>query len=281
MKRRDFLQTAGFLSLGSAGALGRAPGAAEAGQAQAPAAAQARPATPLTKNRVLITSAHSRLAQAIAAALAGRYPIRLTAPAAVPGGYEFTQSDLDDDGATRALVRGVEGIVHAADPPPGAGGEMTLDWRTRSTYNLFLAAAQEGVRRVIHLSSLALMTAYDEDFDVAEGWRPRPGPQPEGLSHYLGECIAREFAHQKRLRIAVLRLGKVVRPEEVAGKPFDPLWVAEDDVVQAVSLALERPGTSDAEGWWSVYHIASGSPRARFSIAAAQRGLGYRPKFHW
>ena len=230
---------------------------------------------------MLITSAHSRLAQAIAAALAGRYPIRLTAPAAVRSGYEFTQSNLDDDGATRALVRGVEGIVHAADPPPGAGGEMTLDWRTRSTYNLFLAAAQEGVRRAVYLSLAGPDDGVRRGFRRRRGMAPRPGPQPEGLSHYLGECIAREFAHQKRLRITVLRLGKVVRPEEVAGKPFDPLWVAEDDVVQAVSLALGRPGTSDGEGWWSVYHIASGSPRARFSIAAAQRGLGYRPKVHW
>jgi hypothetical protein len=82
----------------------------------------------------------------------------------------------------------------------------------------------------------------------------------------------------------VLRLGKVVHADEVGGKPFDPLWVDERDVAQATSkaLALETE-TYRGERPWTIYHIQSGSPRARFAIdsAKSERGLNYKPRFNW
>ena len=84
--------------------------------------------------------------------------------------------------------------------------------------------------------------------------------------------------------MVVLRLGKVVRAEDVKGKPADPLWVEERDVARVVIGALSLP-VKDAgagiEGWWSVFHVGADTPRARFSVAAAKGELGYRPQFGW
>jgi hypothetical protein len=244
--------------------------------------------------KVLITSAETRLARAIAAALAGKYALRLTSPAAIALGeeaggssqsvpHEFIQSPLDDGPSTAVAVRGVDAIVHVAEPPPGAGDLEQIDFRTRGTYNLLLAAAQEGVRRAIYLSSLELMTAYAEDFLVTEDWRPKPGSEPGPMSRYLGEYVCREFAREGKLDVIVLRLGRVVDPVAVGGGPFDPLWVAFSDVVQAVALALERPrvSTMAALGQWHVFHIEHDSPRARFPVDKAKKLLGYQPRVNW
>ena len=101
-----------------------------------------------------------------------------------------------------------------------------------------------------------------------------PGQQPTRLCwrKHLGESVCREFAREHKLSVVVLRLGQVVRTEDVAGQPFNPMWVAAQDVAQAVSQAL----TADL-GVWTVCHIQAESPNARFPITQAKRVLGYNP----
>jgi nucleoside-diphosphate-sugar epimerase len=129
------------------------------------------------------------------------------------------------------------------------------------------------VPRVVFLSTLEVMTGYDPRFTVSETWRPRPSAEPRVLAKHLGEFTSREFARESRISIVALRLGKVVRSEDVKGQPFDPLWVDERDVVQAVSRALEA-----RLGRWQIFHIQADSPRGRFAVRRAQKSLGYQPR---
>lgn len=231
---------------------------------------------------VLITSGETLLARAIAERLSRRYRVRLTAQEDVQTDFPVTKSALEADESTTALVRGTDAVVHVARPAIPDEGTAAIDLRTRLTYNLLQAAAETGVRRVVYLSSLELLTDYDEQFDVTEDWRPRPGSDPRLLSHYLGEFTCREFAREGRLSVVVLRLGTVVRAEELAGRPFDPLWVDQRDAVEAVWLALAalEGDASRKLGPWSVFHIQSDSPRARFSVDKAKKLLGYKPQFN-
>lgn len=125
-----------------------------------------------------------------------------------------------------------------------------------------------------------MMVGHGEAFEVDEDWTPVPSDSA-GLAEHLGEYVCREFARGGKLSASVLRLGKVVRQEDCAGQPFDPLWVDERDVAQAVSLVLgaQVAAASPRLGEWSIFHILSGSPRARFSIKRAKRVLGYQPQF--
>src|SRR5216683_7063000 len=68
--------------------------------------------------RLLITSAHSRLAQSLASGLRDKYQIRLTERIPVRTDFEFMQCALGRDPATNQLMRGVDGIVHVAEPLP-------------------------------------------------------------------------------------------------------------------------------------------------------------------
>lgn len=282
MKRRDFLQKAGVAAIGApvfGGAASRAAGAAP----PTPATVADRPTAPKTARNVLVTSAQSRLAQAVADALSPDWQVRLTAPSDVPTTHQFRREELSHNAATVELVRGMDAVVHLAEAPPGTGAAEQIDYCTRCTYHLLRAAAQEGVRRLVYLSSLAMLTAYDPDFDVTEDWRPLASGEATGLPAYLGEFTCREFARQGPLHVVVLRLGRVVGAEEVAGTPFDPLWVERRDVAEAVRLVLAVPDRDPRLGpdRWSVFHIGHDSPRARFSVAKAKRLLGYQPRHNW
>ncbi|MEN6493966.1 MAG: hypothetical protein ABFD16_06715, partial [Thermoguttaceae bacterium] len=158
MKRRRFLQQAGLAAVGVP-ALAGAQAAEVAGG----------------ENRVLLTSAHSRLAQVLAAGLGDKYHVSLTSPVAIgPTDLPFTESKLDYGEATRSLVRGLAAIVHVAWPVPEASMVERIEGGTRSTYNLLRAAVDEGVQAVVYLSSLDMLTRYDTGFAVDEDWQPHP-----------------------------------------------------------------------------------------------------------
>jgi len=224
--------------------------------------------------RILITSAASPLAQTLAAALQTQHEIRLTERAPLANQPLLAVSALGHDLSTNLLVRGLDAIVHVAEPLPTDSEFQQIDYLTRCTYNLYLAAAAEGVKRIVFLSTLALMTGYEPTYTVGERWRPLPTTDTPVLTKHLGEFVSREFAREHKLEVVVLRLGKVVRHEQVAGQPFDPLWVDEQDVAQAVNRAL----TAET-GLWSIFHIQSAAPQARFSIATAKRILNYAPAY--
>jgi nucleoside-diphosphate-sugar epimerase len=231
---------------------------------------QAKPKT------ILITSGSSRLAQALAAGLKDKYAIRLTERAAARSEHEFVECALGHDAATNAAVRSVDAVIHVAEPLPNDSAEQQVDLATRCTYNLLQAAAEESVPLVVMLSTLDVMTGYEPNLTVTEAWRPRPSTEPRVLSKHLGEFTCREFARDGKGNIVVLRLGKIVRAEDVKGQPFDPLWVDERDVVQAVASALTARLTK-----WQIFHIQSDSPKARFAVTRAKSGLKYQPQYRW
>lgn len=218
---------------------------------------------------LLITSAASMLARTLADLLAADHTIRLTDRTPVQHSYEFAISHLGHDGSTNLLVRGMDAIVHVASAPVGLDAPEQIDWMTRGTYNLLHAAAVEGVGRIVYLSSLDLMTPYDENYRVDERWRPLPQPEPPTLTTYLGESVCREFAREHKLKVVVLRLANVVDGDEPQVAP----WVDVRDVAQAVQKAL----TADLDQW-SIYHIASTAAAPRFGIGKAQTELGFDPQ---
>jgi nucleoside-diphosphate-sugar epimerase len=229
---------------------------------------------------ILITSAASDLAKGLAKSLSGVHRIRLTDVIDVQTEFEFVRSELGHDEETNKLVRGIDAIVHLAQLPPERVAaatdpeNLTLDFLTRCTYNLLMAASQERVSRVVYASTLHLFDRCDEDWTVRESWRPRPTTDIFPLSRYLGEFVCREFAREGRLHVTCLRLGTLVKAEEAANQPIDTTWLEMGDAVHAFECALRTPG-----GRWDIYHIQSEFPNARFSIGKARKDLKFAPKF--
>src|SRR5690348_10401421 len=77
---------------------------------------------------VLITSGSSRMAQGLAGELRPAYRIRVTERIPVRSEFEFVPCALTAGAETAALVRGVDAIVHVAEPLPDDGDLQRIDY---------------------------------------------------------------------------------------------------------------------------------------------------------
>ena len=229
---------------------------------------------------VLITSAGSELARNIASTLAEEHTLRLTELYAVEDVEgTFVQSQLGHDASTNELVRGMDVIIHIAETPPDLLAEAeqpdnyAIDYQTRCTYNLLMAAAAEGVKHAIYASTLRLFEQHGEDWTVTESWRPRPSVDSFVLSKHLGEFTCREFGREGKINVTCLRLGNLITADAAATTEYDSMWLEMNDAVAAFQSALESASP------WRIFHVQSEFPGSRFSIGKAKGHLKFEPQF--
>jgi nucleoside-diphosphate-sugar epimerase len=228
---------------------------------------------------VLITSAGSELARRLAAAASESHTIRLTELEPVDTNFEFVQSALGHDESTNELVKGMDTIVHIAETPPEIKAKsdepenFEIDYQTRCTYNLLMAASAEGVQHFIYASTLRLFEQHGEDWTVKENWRPRPSTDSFVLAKHLGEFTCREFARERKIDVTCLRLGAIITAEEAAKAEFNSMWLGIDDAVAAFQGAIDAPSR------WGIFHIQSEFPGSRFAIGNAKGHLKFDPQF--
>ena len=212
--------------------------------------------------KVLITSAGTALAQALAEDLSRQHEVTLTDVSDVTTEFPFRQCELGHEGETESLVDGMDAVVHVAELPQGQqSDEREIDFQTRCTYNLMVAAREKHVGHVVYLSSLSLFETCDPNWNVTEQWAPRPSTDAGPLGKYLGEFTCREFAREHSVRVTCLRLG------EVGGAGDTALSVK--DAVRAIASALKIEGPM-----WRVLHVQSEVENARFPIGQAKEALG-------
>ena len=229
---------------------------------------------------ILITSAGSELARSLAGALAQEHTLRLTElyPVEDVGGT-FVQSELGHDESTNELVRDIDTIIHIAETPPKLLAEAeqpenyAIDYQTRCTYNLLMAAVAEGVKHFIYASTLRLFEQHGEDWTVTESWRPRPSVYSFVLSKHLGEFTCREFGREGKIDVTCLRLGNLITADAAATAEYDSMGLEMNDAVAAFQCALESSAP------WRIFHIQSEFPGSRFSIGKAKGHLKFDPQF--
>ena len=201
--------------------------------------------------------------------------VDLVAPTESTG--RFLHADLRHLGEAIEALRGADSVVHlAAIPAPGirAVGQ-TFEINTLSTYNVFSAATQLGLERVVWASSETVLglpfgTRHARNLlDVAAGpghvaepdyvpideLHPRRPHSSYSLSKVVGEEMAVQFARWSRTPFIGLRFSAIREPVEYEAFPDtwrDPhagewnVWGYVDarDVAQAcrLSLAADVPG---------------------------------------
>jgi nucleoside-diphosphate-sugar epimerase len=241
------------------------------------------------------------------------------------GDVRFSRADVTDFGQAMAAlsmiderVGKVTGVVHlAAIAAPGqAPNHVIFETNTVSTYNVFEAARQLGIRNIVWASS---ETVYGVPYPKGPAYVPvdEDIQNPEtaySLSKVMGEEMARHFCRwDPRLKIIGLRFSNVMEPADYQRFPTfdsDPrsrhwnLWTYIDarDAAQAIRLALESKirgaevfGIANAESVMStanerllekVYPKAARKRKLKdneslISIEKARTVLGYKPKYAW
>ena len=165
--------------------------------------------------------------------------------------------DLTDLGQCLEVIAGADAVVHlAAIPAPEIHPEgETFRNNAVSTYNVFSAAVQQRVGRVVWASS---ETVLGLPFDRPPAFAPIDEtcePRPESsyaLSKLLGEEMARQAHRRSGIPFVGLRISNIMEPDDYATFPsyWDDarlrkwnLWGYVDarDVAQAVRRGLDAP----------------------------------------
>ena len=196
----------------------------------------------------------------------------LVAPAGELARAQFIRADLTDFGQAREILQGAEAVVHLANiPAPGLRTPaVTFNDNMTMNFNVFSAAAQAGLSRVVWASS---ETTLGLPFDVPPRYAPvdedhYPFPTSTyALSKVASETVAGQIAGWSGIPFVALRFSNILGPADYQNFPShwdDParrkwnMWgyIDERDAAVACRLALSAPDEAVA-----------GSPA--FIIAAA------------
>ena len=206
------------------------------------------------------------------------YELRLLDLLPVEGEPDAITADLADREALREAVRGVDAIVHLAGISLEASCEKILKANMEGTYNLYEAAREEGVGRIVFASS-----------NHAVGYTPRPqGDAPfgqsalipvdtprrpdtfYGLSKSFGEDLAQLYWDKHGLETVSVRIGSCF-PEPTSVRMLS-LWMSPADGARLFHAAL----TAEHVGHTVVYG-SSANTRLWWDLTTA-RALGYEPQ---
>jgi nucleoside-diphosphate-sugar epimerase len=174
-------------------------------------------------------------------------------------GSVYRRADLEDLGQVYGCLAGADAVIHlAAIPRPGCEtNEIVFRTNVLSTFHVFEAAAQLGIRRVIVASSVSVLGFPFFTRPLAPRYVPIDEahpllPQdPYALSKLLGEEIAAAFVRRTGMTAICLRFPWIHIPatfrEQIVPLQADPaagasnLWSYIDsrDVAQACRRALE------------------------------------------
>ena len=201
------------------------------------------------------------------------YELRLFDLLPVEGAPDAITADLADSAALREAVRGVDAIVHLAGISLESTFEKILRANIEGTYNLYEAAREEGVERIVFASS-----------NHAVGFTPRPqGTDPlipvdtprrpdtfYGLSKSFGEDLAQLYWDKHGLETVSVRIGSCF-PEPTTVRMLS-LWMSPADGARLFHAAL----TAENVGHTVVYG-SSANTRLWWDVTTA-RALGYEPQ---
>lgn len=201
------------------------------------------------------------------------YTLRLFDATPIEGEPTAVTADLGDKEALREAVTGVDAVVHLAGISLEAPFEKILRSNIEGTYNLYEAAREAGVRRIVNASS-----------NHAVGFTPLPGPagpllpvetphRPDsyyGLSKAFGEDLAQLYWDRDGLESVSVRIGACfMEPTSVR---MLGMWLSPGDAARLLVAAVSAPGVGH-----TVVYGSSANTRLCWDLSSA-RALGYLPQ---
>jgi UDP-glucose 4-epimerase len=126
----------------------------------------------------------------------------------------FIEADVRDPAAVRAAVRGCDYVFHQAAIRITLCAEQPrecMDVLVMGAFNVFEAAAAEGVRKVVYASSASVYGGADE-FPTTERHHPYNNRTLYGAAKLMNEGIARHFHDMSGLPSVGLRYFNVYGP---------------------------------------------------------------------
>ena len=219
--------------------------------------------------KILITGMSGLIGGLVRQELEGSYELTALNRSLVEG-VNSIQADLADFEAMRAAVEGQDVVIHLAAK---AGGGFTWqefqDTNITGTYNVFEAAKQAGVKRVIFASSGSATSGWELEEplkaliagryeDVPATWPSvthETAPRPTGVygaTKAWGEALGRHYADSTDLSVISLRIGRVNKANKPENARDFSVWCSHRDIVGLIRACVEAPATVKNDIFYAV-----------------------------
>lgn len=223
-------------------------------------------------NRLLLTGATGNLGSSLRPRLAELCRVLRVADMVDPGTAaaheEAVIAPMQDKDAVFAATEGVDAIVHF-------GGVMAEKWPALldaniiGLYNLYEAARERGITRVVYASSNHA-TGFHLSADVIGGDCAHRPDSLYGLTKCFGEDIARLYFDRYGIESACLRIGSAFpEPKDLR---MLATWISYGDLFRLVSACLTAP----LVGHTVIYGVSNNSASYWDNSGAAH--IGYTPQ---
>lgn len=225
-------------------------------------------------DRVLLTGAAGRIGSHLRQGLRGELAeLRLNDLATLSAEHEaetVVVGDLRDFELVRRAVDGVGAVVHLGGVADEAGFDVLVGPNVKGTFNVFEAARQAGVERVVYASSNHVTGFYPVTRRLIGDEPVRPDSL-YGVTKAFGESLGRMYADKFGLDVICVRIGSFAR------RPTDPrhrsIWLSPGDAVRLFAACLSAPSPLG----FQVVYGASANTRLWWELGPA-RELGYEPR---
>ena len=241
--------------------------------------------------RVLITGAAGLIGGVLREGLTG-HELRGIDARPVEG-FDSSIGDVSDFSSIRPAFEGADAVIHlAADPSSSAPWDRVIGNNIIGTYNVFEAAKQAGVGRIVFASSNHVTGMYERDHPYSaivagryEGLEPgafqrvdhRMPIRPDGyygVAKQYGESLGRYYFEEYGIEFACLRIGSFVRGNSPLGsiRAF-ATWCSYGDLSQLVQKSLDAESLG-----FEIFYGVSGNTWRFWDIDHARQRVGYEPK---
>ncbi len=238
--------------------------------------------------RILVTGMSGLIGGLAGRDLGRDYEVRALNRRAVEGVESF-QADIADLEAIRPEFEGVDTVVHMA-AYLGGDFEGHLAGNLRGVYNIYEAARDAGVKRVVFGSSGATVNLYENDEPylamVEARWDDVPesvalvdhtsAVRPKGVygaAKLWGEALGRAYSEEYGLSVICIRIGRVVEEDWPRDSRHAAVYLSHRDITQMIRKCVEAP---ESVRYDIVYAVSDNRGRFR-DLEHAREVVGYVP----
>jgi nucleoside-diphosphate-sugar epimerase len=245
----------------------------------------------MPKPKVLITGASGLIGRLTIAGLSDKYEFSGLSRRPSPG-IPYVQADITEAQAMRPAFTGMDMVLHLAAYTGPDNWEDTMAVTVQGTLNVYLAAQEAGVKRVVFMSTGSTMCGYEWDDDKPYGklargeydkvqpgwplitWRDPPRADSRyGVGKVFGEVCGRWFADRGGLSVLCIRLGAVLDTDRPQLIRHFPGYLSQSDAVQMIDRCLAAPLTLK----YGIFDAISENKVRWRDTSPAKEILGWRP----
>ena len=180
----------------------------------------------------------------------------------------FVQADLADYAKMAEIIKGADMVVHFGGHPDEKRFEDILHANIIGCYNIWQAAHEAGVRRIVYASSIHAVGLHPKTTAINIHTPHRPDSY-YGLAKCFAEDMAKLYWDKKGLEAVCLR---ILSCANVTNSRALGSWLSYDDLIHLVERAVDTPTTG-----FAVIYGVSNNDRSPVDNTGASF-LGYRPR---